>query len=81
MQTIDYYDGLLLTDSNSNEVAKGYGWKSGKKLMEHFRSVRDSQTERRKSKHSRKYLETIIPLLTTENGKQNANEDLINANQ
>lgn len=73
-----YYDRDVLTllDLNANEVAKKFGWISGKTLMKHFRKVRDSKTERRNHENSRQYLEKVIPLLTTDRGKNEAQEDL-----
>lgn len=75
-----YYDrdNLTLLELNANEVAKSFDWVSGKTLMKHFRKVRDFQTERRNHKNSRQYLEKVIPLLTTNRGKNEAQEDLKN---
>jgi hypothetical protein len=72
------YDGLLLNEANCYEEAKNHGLASGKTLMKHYRRFRDSETNRRNGETSRQDLEIIIPLLTTEKGRDWANEDFKN---
>jgi hypothetical protein len=74
-----YYDDLLLTDKNANEIANKYKQSSGVKLMTMYRSIKNSETERRNNKNSKKCLEKIIPKLTTSNGIDKAKKDLENA--
>jgi hypothetical protein len=74
-----YYDELLLIDGNANEIAKQHGQGSGVKLMTMYRGIKNSETERRNNKNSKKCLERIIPILTTPNGILKAKQDLENA--
>lgn len=73
-----FYDELPLNDNNAKDIAEKYGQTSGIVLMKHYRSVNNSDTQRRNHKNAKKYLETVIPLLTTKEGIEKAKRDLEN---
>lgn len=75
---LHYYDKLPLNDNNAQRIAEKYGQGSGVTLMKHYRAVNKSETERRNHKHAKKYLETVIPLLTKKEGIEEAKQDLAN---
>ena len=76
-----YYDKMLLTDGNANEIAQKYGQSSGATLMRTYRNIKKSETERRNSRDSKTCLVRVIPLLKNPSGILKANEDLKNCKQ
>ena len=82
---IYWYDKAILSIdlNNSQQIAETYGYKSktsGRTIyLDHYTKVRDKPEERTDNDTSEKYLNNIIPRLTTERGKREANEDLTKA--
>ncbi len=75
---LHYYDELPLNDNNAQRIAEEYGQGSGIVLMKYYRKVSISETQRRNHKNAKKYLETVIPLLTKKEGIEKAKIDLAN---
>ena len=75
---LHFYDELPLHSGIAQDIAEKYGQTSGNVLMRRYGKVNKSQTERRNHKNAKKYLETIIPLLTNFEGSERAKQDLAN---
>jgi hypothetical protein len=73
-------DILNISKKTSQKIAEEYGYKSktsGLSLYnDHYTKVRDKAGERTDNATSEEYLNNIIPRLTTDRGKREANEDL-----
>lgn len=76
-------DNLSIDLNSSQQIAEYNGYQSptsGRSLyIDHYTKVRDKAEERTDNATSEKYLNNIIPRLTTERGKREANEDLTKA--
>lgn len=73
-------DSLGIDLNSSQQIAEENGYQSptsGRSLYnDHYTKVRDKAEERTDNATSEKYLNNIMPKLTTERGKREANEDL-----
>ena len=74
------YSDKQITEHNGDEIAKKYGWKSGRKLWQHFNfyyqkvNRKGSEETKKKTKNKLKLIESVVDLLPLVNRERAKDE-------